>query len=289
MFKRKVDSNYQEHEFVELSRRGFFGRLAMGAALTLGGASLAEAAKPVSKHHKAAPVKSAVRLPKQQPRLTKLQHHRAIASVSAKKHAPQTHPVSHKYVARHGKHYYSGGREHSILQTHLQKPWLAPNPDTDRFAASAGFPTYRALAFKNPHTGDSLNLTYFEKGEYLRDALDEISYLLRDYHNGEVHAIDTELLDQLHDLKQMLDLKQPFHVICGYRSPTTNAQLHAEQAGVASNSFHMYGRAVDIRLERFDLRRAHNAAVAMHRGGVGYYPSANFLHLDSGSFRSWSL
>jgi len=149
--------------------------------------------------------------------------------------------------------------------------------------------THRALAFQNPHTGDKLSLTYFERGRYLTDALDEISFLLRDYRTDDVHPIDPELLDQLHDLKQILGLNQPFDVICGYRSPLTNAKLHAENSGVANNSFHMHGRAVDIRIERFDLRRIHSAALAMHRGGVGYYPESNFIHLDTGTFRTWKL
>jgi uncharacterized protein YcbK (DUF882 family) len=69
----------------------------------------------------------------------------------------------------------------------------------------------------------------------------------------------------------------------------TNARLHAEHSGVANNSFHIHGRAVDIRIERLDIRRIRNAAVAMHRGGVGYYPGSNFIHLDTGSFRTWTL
>lgn len=289
MFKRTMDKGYQEIEGIELSRRSFFGRLAVGAALTVAAPVIAEAAKVKTSPGKPSPSKSAVRLPKQ----TSLR-----SAKNRLHHVKTTKTVQIHHSHYHGKHHgpamhasYSPNREasHSILQSGLQEPWLTSNPDTERLAASAGFPNYRALAIKNPHTGDSLNLTYFEKGEYLSEALDEISYLLRDYRTGDVHPIDPGLLDQLHELKQMLDLNQPFHVICGYRSPATNAQLHAEHAGVASNSFHMYGRAVDVRIEGYKLRDAYHAAIAMHSGGVGYYPESNFIHLDTGTFRTWSL
>ena len=208
MFKRKAEESFTEYERIELSRRGFFGRIAVvGAALTLGAPSLAEAAgKQVI-----VPVKRAVRLPKQ----------RIMRAQKTGKHT--------SLVQKHHSHYHGAGKnskslvgnpsdtdhENSLLQTSLQEPWLEANQDAERLATSAGFPSYRALAIKNPHTGDSLSLTYFEKGEYLSDALNEISYLLRDYRTGDVHPIDPDLLDQLHDLKQMLGLNQPFQVICG--------------------------------------------------------------------------
>lgn len=154
-------------------------------------------------------------------------------------------------------------------------------------AAKNHFPTHKTLAFQCVNTGDKLKLTYFEKGRYIRSALREIDYVLRDFRTGDVHRIDPRLLDQLHDLKMMLGVHRPFEIISGYRSPVTNAHLHKHRSGVASNSLHMQGRAIDIRLDGFDIKHLRNAAVAMHRGGVGYYPKSGFIHLDTGKFRTW--
>lgn len=149
------------------------------------------------------------------------------------------------------------------------------------------YPSHKALSFHNTHTGDKLRLTYFEQGNYLKDALKEINYLLRDFRTETVHPIDTALLDQLYDLKLMLGINKPFHIISGYRSPYTNARIRKRSHGVSKHSLHMEGRAIDIRVEGIDSRLIKNAAIDMQRGGVGYYPRSNFVHLDTGRFRTW--
>lgn len=155
-------------------------------------------------------------------------------------------------------------------------------------AAKGRFPAHKTLAFQNPHTGDKLKLTYFDKGRYVKAALREINYVLRDFRTGDVHPIDIDLLDQLHDLKLALGVaNRPFHIISGYRSAFSNARLHNESPGVANHSLHMQGRAIDIRIEGLDTRHIRNAAMAMHRGGVGYYHESDFVHLDTGKFRTW--
>ncbi|WP_347987218.1 DUF882 domain-containing protein [Methylomonas sp. AM2-LC] len=155
-------------------------------------------------------------------------------------------------------------------------------------AAKGRFPSHKSLAFEHTHTGDKLKLTYFEKNRYIKTALHEINLLLRDYRTDDIYPIDVKLLDQLHDLKLMLGTgNRPFHIISGYRSPYTNGRMHAESSGVANNSLHMQGRAIDIRVEGMDSRHIRNAALALHRGGVGYYRESDFVHLDTGNFRFW--
>lgn len=149
------------------------------------------------------------------------------------------------------------------------------------------YPEHKMLALENLHTGDSLKLTYFEQGRYIKDALQEINYLLRDYHTDDIHPIDPSLVDQLYDLKQTLGISKPIHVISGYRSPDTNAHLRKQSHRVAKHSLHMQGRAIDIRIEGVATKTIRNAALAMGRGGVGYYPYANFVHLDTGEVRTW--
>jgi len=146
---------------------------------------------------------------------------------------------------------------------------------------------HKTIALLHPQTGDQLRLTYFEQGRYLKDALHEIDYLLRDFHTGDVHSIDPVLVDQLHDLKQLLGVRQPIQVISGYRSPFTNANLRHQSHRVAKHSLHMEGRAIDIRIEGVSTATLKKAAVAMQRGGVGYYPRADFVHLDTGDVRIW--
>ena len=146
---------------------------------------------------------------------------------------------------------------------------------------------YKALAFEHTHTGEKLRLTYFERGDYVKGALHEINYLLRDFRTGDIHPIDTALLDQLFELRQTLALNRPFQVISGYRSPLTNSQLRRASHGVAERSFHLQGRAIDIRIEGVSCKTVRNAALTLAQGGVGYYPRSEFVHLDTGSVRTW--
>ena len=145
----------------------------------------------------------------------------------------------------------------------------------------------RSLSFYNTHTGEKLKAVYSANGDYLPDALADINYLLRDYRTGDIKKIDTLLLDLLYALKKKLKAREPFQVISGYRSPKTNAMLARRSSGVAKNSQHLYGKAVDIRLPECSLDYLHRAAVSLKAGGVGYYPKSNFVHVDVGRVRYW--
>jgi len=145
----------------------------------------------------------------------------------------------------------------------------------------------RALAFHNLHTGEKVSLTYFEQGRYISGALQEINTVLRDHRSGDIHPMDPNLLNMLHNLQTSLAVKKPFNVISGYRSPASNAKLRSKSHGVAKKSKHMQGKAIDIRIEGIDTSIVRDAAIAMQQGGVGYYSSSDFLHLDTGSFRTW--
>ncbi len=145
----------------------------------------------------------------------------------------------------------------------------------------------RHLSFNNLHTGEKLSLTYFENGQYVSDALKEINNLLRDHRSGDIFTMDPSLMDLLYDLQTQLDTNKTFQVISGYRSPATNARLHKNSSGVASKSLHMRGKAIDIRIEGIDSKVIKNTAIAMYRGGVGYYRKSDFVHIDTGRVRSW--
>jgi uncharacterized protein YcbK (DUF882 family) len=147
--------------------------------------------------------------------------------------------------------------------------------------------TARRLAFHSIHTGESLRATYWERGRYLPDSLREIDFVLRDFRTGDVRTIDPALLDLLHEVCARMEYDDPISVISGYRCPATNAMLAARSAGVAWNSFHLRGMAIDIRLPGRRLAAVRDTAIGIGRGGVGYYPGSDFVHVDTGPVRRW--
>jgi len=102
-----------------------------------------------------------------------------------------------------------------------------------------------------------------------------------------VHVIDPGLLDLLHGLASMTRTTRAIQVISGYRSPATNEMLRHRSEGVAAGSLHMKGQAIDIRLADVPLASLRGAALEARRGGVGYYPASDFVHVDTGRFRTW--
>jgi len=147
--------------------------------------------------------------------------------------------------------------------------------------------TPRSLSLLNLHTGETLNATFFEDGAYLPDALSALNHLLRDFRTGDVHPIAPGLLDLVSTLSARLETREAVQVISGYRSPATNAALHERSAGVASHSLHLQGMAMDIRIPGVQLSHLRDAALSAGRGGVGFYPGSNFVHVDVGRVRHW--
>lgn len=153
--------------------------------------------------------------------------------------------------------------------------------------ALAALPAARSLALEHTHTGERLSVVYAIGNHYQPEALRQISRVLRDHYSGEVGSIDPRLFEQLHELKLLLGHDEPFHVISAYRCPATNEALRKRGGGVARHSLHLEGRAIDIRLPGVALTELRDAALAMKTGGVGYYPSSDFVHIDTGRVRSW--
>jgi uncharacterized protein YcbK (DUF882 family) len=145
----------------------------------------------------------------------------------------------------------------------------------------------KSLAFYNTNTGEKLTVVYWFRGRYLPESLRAINRLLRDHHSDEICPIDPQLLDLLYALGQKVDTHQPFEVISAYRSPHTNSWLRQFNPSVAERSMHTEGKAVDLRLPGCDIATVRRAAVALQSGGVGYYPYARFVHIDTGPVRYW--
>ena len=145
----------------------------------------------------------------------------------------------------------------------------------------------KVLAFRHLHTDEKLRITYWKDGAYDPSALNRINYLLRDFRNGEVYPIKPSLLDLLHEVRTKAGSDGVFEIISGYRSPRTNAMLASFSRGVAHHSLHMQGKAIDVRLEGTSLSRLQRTALSLGRGGVGYYPRSDFVHMDVGRIRRW--
>ncbi|MGH8140140.1 MAG: DUF882 domain-containing protein [Steroidobacteraceae bacterium] len=145
----------------------------------------------------------------------------------------------------------------------------------------------RRLELTNIHTGEVVSVTFRDADGLTTQQLARLRHVLRDYRRDEEHEIDPALFVLLSDLAREAGCEPHYEVISGYRSPATNAQLHAAGHGVAQHSLHMQGRAMDVRLKRCPLSRLRELALAAKRGGVGYYARSNFVHLDTGAVRAW--
>ena len=144
------------------------------------------------------------------------------------------------------------------------------------------------LSFLNVWTDERLEVTYRnEAGEYDLEALDDVNHILRCHATGEVSAIDVRVLEHVNLVQKKLGGDREIHIISGYRSPEYNAQLVRAGRRAAKNSLHMQGQAIDLQIPGIHPKVVRQAALELGYGGVGYYPRAKFVHLDSGAFRSW--
>ena len=144
------------------------------------------------------------------------------------------------------------------------------------------------LRFYHTHTGNHLDIVYRSGETYIPEALSTIDEFLRDHRTGDVHHYDRHLLDLLSDL--VVAVGHPdseINVICGYRTPWSNEFLRSHSSGVAKHSLHMLAEAIDIRLPGVKTSALRDAALALHRGGVGYYAGSDFIHVDVGRVRRW--
>jgi uncharacterized protein YcbK (DUF882 family) len=155
--------------------------------------------------------------------------------------------------------------------------------------SALGAREYR-LRFYHTHTRERLDIVYRRGDQYIPQALDELDHFLRDHRTGDVHHFDPRLFDLLHDLTASLgDSGGEINVICGYRTPWSNNFLRTRSphTGVAEHSLHMQAEAIDIRLPGIATSELRDAALRLHRGGVGYYRSSDFVHVDVGRVRHW--
>ena len=145
----------------------------------------------------------------------------------------------------------------------------------------------RKITFRNSHTGETFSGVYRVGDKYLPDAFERINVVLRDFRTDELFPIDPRVIDIIYAVHQQTQHDEPYEILSGYRCPKTNKMLRGASGGVAKNSLHMTGQAVDLRLPGFSTARIRDLAKSLRAGGVGYYSKSNFVHMDSGDVRHW--
>ena len=153
--------------------------------------------------------------------------------------------------------------------------------------SSAGGQDHFLLLY-NTHTAERIDIVYRHGERYVPEALAKLDYFLRDHVTGDVRHFDPRLYDILSDLTASVGHPGgEIDIVCGYRSASTNASLRERTTGVAKNSLHIQAEAIDLRMPGIDTLRLRRAALALGRGGVGYYPHSDFIHVDTGRVRQW--
>jgi uncharacterized protein YcbK (DUF882 family) len=166
---------------------------------------------------------------------------------------------------------------------------LIPGPVSKpriRVAAPAE-PLYE-LRLYHTHTNERLDIVYRHGDHYDAEALNKLEYFLRDHRTGDVHPYDPRVFDLLWDLSSAVGHPDgEIDIVCGYRTPWSNAFLRSRSRAVAQHSLHMQAMAIDIRLPGVSTTHLRDAALELHRGGVGYYAREQFVHVDVGRVRRW--
>lgn len=251
--------------------------LSLAATLAFAGVAFAQAPEVLrgsstTIHKKAAPAKHAA-----------VQHTAAVQHKTAAKHtAVAQHTTTH--------------RRASIppLRTHVVTPQSLRGSRYGGFAPSVPEPppvldttSPRTLSLTNVNTNESLTVTYWSDGAYSREALNQLNHFLRDSKTGEQTEMDPLLFDVLWHTEEITGFHGTVEVLSGYRSPETNAWLASVSRGVARDSQHMNGNAMDIRFPGVPVFKIRQAARSLQMGGVGFYPRSGFVHLDTGPIRYW--
>ncbi|PVX40495.1 uncharacterized protein YcbK (DUF882 family) [Pasteurella langaaensis DSM 22999] len=178
---------------------------------------------------------------------------------------------------------------------HSRRKWLSlggialgaaalPN----QLLATVSTPKPRILRMRNINTGEYFNSEFSAETGFSSGILRQLDWFLRDKRNDQVHRMDPNLFSKLYRIQSAVGLRNAeIQIICGYRSAASNAAMRRRSRGVASNSFHIKGQAIDFRIDGVALSKVRQAAQSLNNGGVGYYPNSNFVHVDTGPVRTW--
>ncbi|MHA3915343.1 YcbK family protein [Halovulum sp. GXIMD14793] len=159
------------------------------------------------------------------------------------------------------------------------------------YANAAGFlrggGDIRRVNLRSARTSEAVDTIYWVEGKYIKEALAEINWFMRDWRQNEVIRYDARNIDIMAATLRLMDTDEAYNVVSGYRSPATNRMISRTNRGVAQNSYHMKGMAADLKLKSRSIHTMAKAALACNAGGVGKYGRSNFVHMDCGPVRTW--
>ena len=181
----------------------------------------------------------------------------------------------------------SGLTRRGLLRAFAATALAAAPAYANAFGFLRGAGDIRRIRMYSGRTGESIDTIYWIDGEYIPDALTEVTHFMRDWRNDNVKGIDNRAIDIWAAAHSLMETDEPYMLLSGYRSPETNAMLRSRSSGVARNSLHMKGQAADLRLGNRSVGQMARAAAACHAGGVGKYSGSNFVHMDCGPVRTW--
>lgn len=181
----------------------------------------------------------------------------------------------------------SGVTRRGILGVFAASVVVAAPTYSNAFSLLRGAGDVRRIRMYSGRTGESLDTIYWLDGDYIAEAVREVSLFMRDWRNGQAVNIDTRAIDIMTATHNLLGVSEPYMMLSGYRSPETNAMLRSQSSGVARNSLHLRGQAADLRLETRSVSQIARAAASCNAGGVGRYSGSNFVHMDCGDVRHW--
>ncbi|EKE43497.1 hypothetical protein OCGS_2229 [Oceaniovalibus guishaninsula JLT2003] len=181
----------------------------------------------------------------------------------------------------------SGLTRRALLGAFAATACAAAPTYSQAFGILRGAGDVRRIKMYSGRTGESLDTIYWIEGDYIPEALQEVTLFMRDWRNNKMMNIDARTVDIMAAAHNLLDTSEPYMLLSGYRSPETNAMLRARSSGVARNSLHLKGQAADLRLRSRSVGQMFKAASACKAGGVGRYSSSDFVHMDCGSVRQW--
>lgn len=187
------------------------------------------------------------------------------------------------------EHFHTGGLTRRGVLGAFASTFVCATPTLSKAAGFLrGAGDIRRLHMYSGHTGETLNTIYWVDGKYIDDAVEEISYFMRDWRSNSTKLIDQRALDIMAASHNVLQVNEPYILLSGYRTAKTNAMLRSKSRSVARNSLHVKGQAADLRLRSRSVTQMARAALSCRAGGVGKYKRGKFVHMDCGDVRSWS-
>jgi uncharacterized protein YcbK (DUF882 family) len=181
----------------------------------------------------------------------------------------------------------NGLTRRGLLRAFAATAVVAAPTYANAFGLLRGAGDIRKISIYSSRSGETLESVYWIEGDYIPEAMAEISRIMRDWRTGAVSKIDARTIDIMAASHSLLDTKEAYMLLSGYRSPATNSMLRSRSGGVARNSLHMKGQAADLRLKSRSVAQMARAAAACNAGGVGKYSRSNFVHMDCGPVRVW--